>query len=983
MSHLQDLPFIGRDPELGRLSQLFINVQEERGRVVLIEGPAGTGKSRLVEAGLEGVDSGIRVARGQAFQLETPAPYGLFAEALAPLVRELSPDQLDLLTRGWSAELAVLLPGVLPAPTASAGLEALTSEEASHRLRWILSDFVQRLAQEHPIVFALDDLQWADEQSLELLHFLGRSVHETPVGVVGVVRAGPGDDPPLAFHEMKGSLQRLGVLESLDLGPLDETEVRELLAETFALAGSTLGEVTSDVYTWTGGNPLVIQELLRGWVEHEVIRPEGDVWVGWTSRTVVSPQGLGAMVRSRMALLDPSVAGVLEAAAAVGKDVPYSLLSEVTALDSSALGPALDTLVRAGFLRETPQSRPPSYRFAHPLLHAAVYERASEARRVELHTRIASALLAAPGSALPVEVARQVLRANQTELPESAGELLLEVGAASASMHADRLALDCFRTALAGADTEDARARASMGVALAFHRLGRYEEGDAVLDALLDSARERDDHCAAARLLRRRGMARYFEGGRESALEWLTQALSEAEDCGDEALRVRILLSLGATYQELGRLTEAEGALEEGLAVVGADGDPALISRLERSLFLAKAWGGGLEEAREHGTRAEEAARASNRADLLWAVTWARAVVSGLHGDGEDFQAAIGELQGLEEALQSPVHRLLLYELESQLAWAFGRWDEGLVVGEEAVDLARALNHSPLLARLLVWTAGFLIRRGELDRASSYVDEAVELSEDAARAGSDIHARVSALAGQAMLAMERGDYAEASDLAGRGLGLAREVGFVAWGTFRLLPVLTESLFREGRIDEGRELGRRLRADADRVGHRLGMAWADAADGLAAWLSSESDSGETLELAADALDEIPMLPDAARLRRQAAGRWADAGDRERALENLRKAHDQLAQMRALPELEKARHMYREIGARPPVVAAEEGPAGLTERELEIATLAAEGRSNKAIGRALGISPRTVGTHLSRIYRKLGISSRAALANSLRG
>jgi len=232
--------------------------------------------------------------------------------------------------------------------------------------------------------------------------------------------------------------------------------------------------------------------------------------------------------------------------------------------------------------------------------------------------------------------------------------------------------------------------------------------------------------------------------------------------------------------------------------------------------------------------------------------------------------------------------------------------------------------------------------------------------------------------------MEAGDLPEASRLADRGLGLAREVGFAAWGSFRLLPVLTESLFREGRVDEGVALSRLLRVEATRLGHGLGLAWADAADALAAWLGEAStDSAALLESAADALEAIPMLPDAARVRRQAAGRWADLNERERALNALKRVHDQFESMGAAPELEKTRQMYRELGARPPVQGTESGVAGLTEREVEIARLASEGKSNKAIARVLGISPRTVGTHLSRIYRKLGVSSRAALASELLG
>jgi DNA-binding CsgD family transcriptional regulator len=126
----------------------------------------------------------------------------------------------------------------------------------------------------------------------------------------------------------------------------------------------------------------------------------------------------------------------------------------------------------------------------------------------------------------------------------------------------------------------------------------------------------------------------------------------------------------------------------------------------------------------------------------------------------------------------------------------------------------------------------------------------------------------------------------------------------------------------------------------------------------------------------------MLGDAARLRRQLAGRLAETGDREGALQELRKVHDMFLRMGAEGELMKARSMFREIGAKPPARAAITGVEGLTGRELEIARMVAARRSNKAIGKALDISPRTVSTHLSNIFRKLDVDSRGELADYVR-
>jgi DNA-binding CsgD family transcriptional regulator len=123
-------------------------------------------------------------------------------------------------------------------------------------------------------------------------------------------------------------------------------------------------------------------------------------------------------------------------------------------------------------------------------------------------------------------------------------------------------------------------------------------------------------------------------------------------------------------------------------------------------------------------------------------------------------------------------------------------------------------------------------------------------------------------------------------------------------------------------------------------------------------------------------------DAARIRRQLAGRLAEMGQREEAIAELRRVHEILLRLGAERELRKTREMFRELGARLPPRAAKMGAAALTDRELEIARLAAAGKSNKAIGKSLDISVRTVGTHLSNIFRKLHVESREQLLARMR-
>src|SRR6185436_19270638 len=200
---------------------------------------------------------------------------------------------------------------------------------------------------------------------------------------------------------------------------------------------------------------------------------------------------------------------------------------------------------------------------------------------------------------------------------------------------------------------------------------------------------------------------------------------------------------------------------------------------------------------------------------------------------------------------------------------------------------------------------------------------------------------------------------------------------------RLVPVVAEASLWANDIKRAKVLAARMRRDSNALGQRLGLAWADACDALVEMLHGERKRAVSLlEGAAEALEAIPYVSDAARLRRQLARALAETGDREGATRELRRAHEVFAHLGAERELDATREQLRELGARPPSRSSTSGIAGLTGRELEIVRLVAARRSNKEIGATLEISARTVRTHLSNIFSKLGVESRGELADKAR-
>jgi ATP/maltotriose-dependent transcriptional regulator MalT len=283
-----------------------------------------------------------------------------------------------------------------------------------------------------------------------------------------------------------------------------------------------------------------------------------------------------------------------------------------------------------------------------------------------------------------------------------------------------------------------------------------------------------------------------------------------------------------------------------------------------------------------------------------------------------------------------------------------------------------------------VWTSQIHLGRGQLDEAKRLVDEAVSVAGlDRPDASIDVHQVVPVYIGLAYYLVCLGDFQDAIAAARTGLEIAEGTGYTLWAMHRLLPILGEACLWAGEIEQAAQIGQRMRAHSTKIDHKLGHAWADSCDALVMWKRGDPTSAvDLMRTAAAALEEIPMMWDAARLRRQLAGRLAEIGEVEQAISELRRVHDIFSRLGAALELEKTRMQFREVGHRPPPKAIGGGVAGLTARELEVARLVAKRKSNKAIGKELDMAARTASTHLSNIYQKLGISSRGELADLIR-
>lgn len=985
----RELPLVGRVDELARLHRLFGHDRRVE-PMVLVSGDAGVGKSRLAATfAAEAGRREWRVVVGRAFPVETGMPYGLLSDAFLPLLRELDEASLTVLTRGSSGDLRQLFPAL-------GGDEPSESDwdpgEFRTRLFWSFSEFLKRLAERDPLLVVLEDLHWADASSLSLLHFVARHLDGASLRILGTWSRDYGADVDRILR-MERSLSSLGHLASLALTPLDREATRSLVGEVFDVSGPPLTEFAQRLYDWTQGNPYFIEESLKALVDSGRLHRRNGTWLGWEVRSLDLPPSVRDALLARIGGLSDAARTVADLTAVGGGRASVLLLERASSLASAELAEAVETLSDHGIAEETEERGRVVLGLRHPMLRETLYRELGLTRRRLLHRRLAEELeeLHRGGGAPVDQLAYHFTRAGPPGADPRAARYLGEAGRAALRRHADREAVAYLEAALQrsadGGSSDGAPRRGDLQADLArgLARLGRYAEAGAIWADLRAQAEAGDDDRARAEADRHLGLTAFWGGRAREALDHFDNALSGLAPDGEPHLEARVHLAAGVALQELGRAEAARARISRALDLARTLDDPTLLGRAHRALALLNTWVGRADEARRHGWQAVELAdRAGDDYVRFWG-RWALASLEGLTGHTSEMHRLMTQAGQVAEELRSPVLRLWTAELEIEYAYATGDWDGAVAQGERAIQLATSLGQPTLLPRLLVWTATVYLGRGDLERGRELVDRAWSLAglADGQDRRSDVHVVVPAHLGAAacLLAEERLD--EAVAVGEAGIELADRAGYVFWSLHLLLPIVGEAHLRARRLDRAARIGERLRRDGERIGHRLALAWADAIEAIVAWLSGDVErSIALLGDAADTLDAIPLRWEAARVRRQRAGRLADAGRREEALAELRGVHEIFGSLGARPELEKCRAMFRELDSRPPSRIEAEGTADLTPREVEIAALVSRRLSNKAVAKELDISPRTVTTHLSNIYRKLGVASRGRLVDLVR-
>jgi ATP/maltotriose-dependent transcriptional regulator MalT len=955
----RDQGLVGRSEEVARLGSTLEALEAGDAAPLAICGEPGIGKSRLLAELLERADdAGALTLSGRAAQMESDVPFAVFVEALDAYI-DSEPRRIESLGRDHLVELARIFPSLGKLARPEDGVAQSERYHAHAAVRALL----ELLAGTGPLVLALDDLQWADEASLELTAYLLRRAPDTATLIAIAYRP----DAPRLLSDALDEARHDPGLELLELSPLSRAEAVTMLpSELDDDAGSRL-------YRESGGNPFYLEQLRRSLEEH----PPADDAPGDGGLGDEVPAAVAAALTREVGALSWGARRLLDGAAVAGDPFRVELAIAAAGLSDSRGLDALDELLEQRLVR--PTEVPRRFAFRHPIVHKAIYSATAEGWRLGAHARVRDVLrswrasatelayhveqAAVPGDADAIDVLDEAgrlaaplapalsarwLTAAMRLLPDDEVERRAEmlVRAATASAASGRL--EEGRTGLIEAlrlvppDAWAARVALSSSLGSLSHMLGHHKEARTQLRATLNSLPEATSPEAAALQLEL-SVDRIYAADWDDAKSWAERAYAAADARGRSAMQVVADVLFCCGEMGTGRIAEAERHRARAALVNEQLDDRQLAERLEGpwGLGFCDFWMERYEDGVRHLDRGIALSRSTGRGALLAYLRIVKAwnlVRLGRAEEATSIAEEAVEASRLGRNFQSLAWAL---SIRCRIAEMLGDTEVALRAGEEAVAIGETRDESLVqtLARAHLGTA--YVEAGDYDRGVEQMTLA------GAPDFPDFFVNPKPL------------WCETLARAALGSGLDEEAE--RW-------VVRSEEFADG-LDLPVAVASSLRA---RARLQLARGEAEPAAGLALD-AAESEAGRGARI------------DAARTRILAGQALAGAHRPGLAVEQLELAYRELDACGAIRRRDEAARELRLLGQQMPRGGrrghADAGVAALSERELEIAELVAAAKTNREIAEILFISEKTVEKHLSKVFAKLAIKGRAGVGAKL--
>jgi DNA-binding CsgD family transcriptional regulator len=694
--------FVGRQQELQELGIALQEALAGRGRLVMLVGEAGIGKTRTArEFAAAAEQHGAQSLWGRCHENPGAPPFWPWVEIIRAYVQERAADQLRAEMGAGAADIAAIVPEVrerLPGLAAPPSLES--PEQARFRLFDSITSFLSNAARVRPLVLLLDNLHWADKPSLLLLEFLTREMERSRLLVIGTYR----DEELSRQHplsETLGELTREASVQRLLMRGLSQEDAKHFM---MAAAGCTSApRLVEAVYRQTEGNPLFMTEVVRLLVQEGVLETASPMTAEW-SRTspgaglpIRIPDGIREVIGKRLNRLSPHCNQALTHAAVIGRAFG---LEEVTPLlngvSAEQVLEALEEAVAARVIEELPQVLG-QYQFTHALIRETLYDELTIARRVRLHRRIGEVLEAFYRPHLTPHLARlayhfgEAAQGGRVEeaitYAEQAGERANVLLAYEEAARHYELALQ----ALERSEPVDAARHCTLLLALgtAQRKAGQAHLATATLQRAANLARQlgaAEALACAALELEQTAYRSWLPP--QPAARLLEEALAQLGE-GEIGLRARVLGRLSRAFLLSGQPQQATMTAQRAIQMARRAGDPAALALALQSMMHVPWAPEETEERLSYTTEMLRLAEAAGDLELVsMACAWRLLCLLEL-GDVPAVDVEIEALSRVDQALRQPHYLFFTTGIRALRALLVGCFDEAERLTLQALSLGQ------------------------------------------------------------------------------------------------------------------------------------------------------------------------------------------------------------------------------------------------------------------------------------------------------
>ena len=807
-SAAKEIQLVDRVGEMTLLREAVDRAVRNEGGVVFLHGEAGIGKTRLArELGAYARLRGMQVLRGRCpalFRMDGVPPFVLWNEVIKDYLQFCTPEQLYRVIGFYPSEVSKLAPEIKQKIGAIPQSLPISPDQERDRLFEAVSQLITNISKEAPLLVVLDDLQWTDQSSLLLLHYLARGAETAPLVLLGTYRDTDIDQRhPLS--PVLTELNRERLFQSVLLKRMSPEEVSEMIKQILE-QDEVPREFSKLVYEKTRGNPFFVEEVMKSLKEEEVIYREENKWKMQEVSRIEFPETVKSVLKARISRLDEECQNVLTMASFIGNDFTFDALCGVTVVEEDKLLEMMERMLKTGLVKEKVVRGEDVYSFADVMVRDVVHEGVSHLRHRRLHGAVGHALERVYAGKIDDHYSELALHFLESGDKDKALDYFLKAAERAQKVYAHGEAFSYLQHAL---ELLEEKGDGLEQKVQTIEKLGDLKAWMGELDAgmeywgkaltLWDQLRHKKNvvrlHAKMASLLwqgmgdkdkasEHHHMALQLLENEPESLElaslyedishmlWRTgqteEALSFAQKAFPLAERLKAYEVLAGCYTNLGVLSVKSGEPEkasryykQGLKIALENNLPGHAIVLYNNLCDLYSGTGDFQKVFEIAKEGSELAR---KVGSLSGLAWIDLMLAASYAFMGEMQKAVSMLEDiltLDKRIKNVSHlAYVMWALGEVHRW-LGEWDKSLKYLMEARDIAKKVGEYQSSGSSALYLGELFMEMEDYVEAEKYLDESCSVYEQAADADARITLAFPALS---RLYLKKGEFEKANEI---------------------------------------------------------------------------------------------------------------------------------------------------------------------------------------------------------------------------